>query len=98
MLNLLKKIVLIGIFSVCYGKITVNGVPKKIEENILHRLEHRIPPQSAIISEHLQDRIIRETKEAIKPFGYFRPQININPWNHVDKIVINVKLNRCIWI
>lgn len=85
-------IIFLGSFS--QASLTITGVPDHIEKNISQRLAYKIRPLQYSYNEQLSDQLIRETTEAIKPYGYFNPSIKVSaPSEDPSDITLSIVLN-----
>jgi|GEM_PF-6313583 translocation and assembly module TamA len=82
-------------FCLCqftYAALFINGVPTDIKHNIEKRIDYKLRSTTEI-DERFLDQIRRETEEAIKPFGYFSPQILVSSDKKQD-IYVDINLRK----
>lgn len=78
-----------------YCSLTITGVPLHIKKNIEQRINYKVRPHAFTYNEQLSDQLSREALEAIKPFGYFNPDITVSaPQEAPSDITLSISLNQ----
>ena len=81
------------LYQPALAALEIVGATPEISQNIQKRIDYkmRFPFE---LDERFLDQIKRESIEAIKPYGYFSPTINIDTDPTDQHIILDIKLNK----
>lgn len=83
----------LSLYQPAYAALEILGTPPQISQNIQKRIDYkmRFPAE---LDDIFLDQVRREAIEAIKPYGYFSPTINVSSDPEDQHIVVDVTLHQ----